>query len=308
MSTQTIGDVHLGKAFKNGVPLHRRGDRETMQLAQFKRELANTACAVQVQMGDLFDQMFVPYAVVWAAYNAYREAPAGPQRVVIRGNHDASRDADKVSAFQIFAGLVRTLGVVVVEDEPIRIGDEVFIPWHPFITATEMVDQNADLIRGAAAVYGHWDVVMGDTNQLPAAQLKALGVGKAVTGHDHNRRTMVLEGLTVEVTGSMQPYSHGEDEAGDLYVTVTLDQLEGMDVSEKCVRLIVGPEDEVPVVDCLQLQVQRQKADAVDIGEVDFEAFDLRTLYDQACREVGLSDEFSALALQRLEEERAAAG
>lgn len=306
MILRPIGDVHLGKKFEHGVPLHRRGERERMQLEQFRGELAQPA-DLRVQVGDLFDKMFVPYRVIWAAYLAYRNAGPG-QDVVIRGNHDASRDADIVSAFQVFAGLVRPLGVIVVDEAPVRINDVVCIPWHPFINAAEMVDKYADMISGASLAIGHWDVVMGQENQLPAAQLKALGVGKAMTGHDHNKRTIVLEGLEVEVTGSMQPYSHAEDPDGQLYVTLGLTQALTTDLRDKCVRLVLGPDEQLDTpIDCLQLQIQRQKADAVDLGEVQFEAFDLNDLYAQAAREVGLEDEFAATVLQKLEEQRAAA-
>lgn len=308
MTTVWLGDVHLGKKFENNVPLHRRGEREKTQFAQFEACL-QTDAEIHVQMGDLFDKMQVPYAVVWSAAQAYwKVAGSDTKYVVIRGNHDASRDADRVSAFQIFAELVRPYGILVVDNEPVRIGDEVFIPWHPFINARDMVLQNEDLIRGAHTVYGHWDVVMGQDNQLPAGELRALGVKLAVTGHDHTPRLEKLQGLEVLVTGSMQPYSHGEDPNGNIYVTLSLtDLLKDLDaVKNKCVRLVLEPTEQLDIpVDCLQLQIQRKSVEeGVDIGEVVFEEFDLQDLYGQAVLEIGLSDEISKLALERLEAER----
>ena len=312
MKVHTLGDVHLGKKFENGVPLHRRGDREKMQLAQFSADL-DTECDLHIQVGDLFDKMFVPYTVIYQAYVAYREAAQrNPDTtyVVLRGNHDASRDADKVSAFQVFKAMVAPFEIVVVDDKPVQIGEHVIIPWHPFITAAEMVEQHADLIRNAKAVYGHWDVVMGDTNQIPAAQLKALGVGEAYTGHDHNARTMEIDGLTVHVTGSMQPYSHAEDPAGDLYVTLSLTEaLTRTDLKDKCVRVQLqdGESLDEPI-DCLQLAIQRVRSDeVVDMGEVDFEAFDFQALFAEAVTEVGLGAEKATLALAKLEAARAEA-
>lgn len=312
MTTETLGDVHLGKKFEAGVPLHRRGDRERMQFEQFTRSLMDTQADVHVQVGDLFDKFYVPFNVIWRTAETYKEAVVrnpGTTYIVLRGNHDASRDADKISAFQIFAALVRPYGVRVAADEPVRVGAEVFIPWHPFITAREMIEKHADMIRGADAVYGHWDIVNGQDNQLPSAELRSLGVGEAFTGHDHTARTETLHGLKVTITGSMQPYSHAEDATGELYVTLTLTEaLARIDeLKDKSVRLILGPDEQLDVpIDCLQLQVQRQKGDGADMGQVDFEEFDLKQLFQQAVNEVGLSGEFAGQALERLEAERAA--
>lgn len=299
-----IGDVHLGKKFEHGVPLHRRGDREKMQFDHFLREL-NEPCDLSIQAGDLFDRFFVPYTVVYNAAMAYRaaaQANPGTTYVVMRGNHDASRDADKVSAFQVFAGLVRPFGIIVADDEAVEIGAHVIIPWHPFKTAIEMLP--ADLTDKVAV--GHWDIVMGDDNQIPAAEMKARGAIHAFTGHDHNARDLEIEGLKVTVLGSMQPYSHAEDPNGDLYVTIGLSEACG-DFRTKCVRLILEGDEVLDFsIDCLQLQVGRNKAEAVDLGEVQFEAFDFNEMFNQAAEQVGLSVGMSSKAMEKLELERSA--
>lgn len=295
LNIYTLGDAHLGKKFEHGVPLHRRGDRERLQIEQFWYEL-DTVCDVNLQVGDLFDKMFVPYTIINQAYEAYRDAiirNPSTTYVVLRGNHDGSRDADVISAFQIFTKMVRPLGVVVVDDEAQQLGDAMIVPWHPFKSALEMLPEDLT----GLTIYGHWDIVMGDTNQIPAAEMKARGALAAFTGHDHNARVMEIEGLPVTVVGSMQPYSHGEDEEGLLYVTLTLAELDGLDVRDKCVRLVLDHDEvlEFPV-DCLQLQVQRGKAESVGLEVVEFEDFDFGSLYDQAVLEVGLSSDFAKLA------------
>ena len=299
MKIKYIGDVHLGKKFTQGVPLHRRGEREALQWSQFVNyELRMPNVDLTVQVGDLFDAMYVPYSVVWAAATAYLDAP-GPQ-LVLRGNHDASRDLDKISAFQIFAGLVRPHGVTVVDDVPVRIEDHVFIPWHPFITAEEMVEEHKEIIQGATVAVGHWDVTGSTTNLVPKKSLEALGIQEIVTGHDHTPRKIG----NITVVGSMQPYSHGEDPNGRMYITCTLADLPD-DVTNKCVRLILGPGEEVPTIDCLQLQVVREGEEGVEM-EVDFEAFDIADLFRQAVEQVGLGDGMASIALQKLEEFRVA--
>lgn len=314
MSLHLIGDTHLGKRFEVNVPLHRRGDRERMQWKQFSG-LLNMQTDVCIQMGDLFDTAVVPYRVVYKAANEYRAAAAAQpltQFFVLIGNHDASRNLEAVSAFEIFAEMVRDIpNLVVVQDKPHRYKNLVFIPWHPVITAKEMVAaEHADLIRGSDYAYGHWDVVMGDDNQLPAAELKALGITKAFTGHDHNARDIELEGLDVRVVGSMQPFSHAEDPNGQLYVTMTLADLicAGDTLKDMNVRVILEPDEvlETPP-DCLSLQVQRKSVDDTkEEVSVEFEAFDLKDLFKQAVEKIGLSEEFANLTIGKLDDIRAA--
>ena len=64
-----IGDPHLGRVFKTGVPLHRRGEREEMVWATFEKALTENTQDIDaiVIMGDLFDKMHVPNAVVLRA-------------------------------------------------------------------------------------------------------------------------------------------------------------------------------------------------------------------------------------------------
>lgn len=312
MIVETLGDVHLGKKFETGVPLHRRGDREIMQFAEFLDSLLSTTADLHIQVGDLFDKMYVPYTVIWAAAEAYKAAKRqNPNTIyaLLRGNHDASRDLDKVSAFQVFSALVRPYDILIAEDHVIRVGKHVLIPWHPVKTAAEMVDEAG--LEPGDTVYGHWDIVMGDTNQLPAKQLLGKGVVRAITGHDHNQRELVMDGLDVFVTGSMQPYSHAEDPVGDMYVTRTLAEVLSTpdDFIDKCLRISLASNEVLDIsIDCLQLQVQRQVSDAegIDLGDVQFEEFDFATLFNQARTEVGLDETFGAEVLNRLEVERAA--
>lgn len=299
MKTVFLGDVHLGKRFQHGVPLHRRGDREAMQWADFEASL-NTPCDLHVQVGDLFDSFYVPFSVVYRAARLYREAAKTKTCVLLRGNHDASRDADKVSAFQIFTEMVRPHGVIVADEVPVGFDDYCFIPWHPFKTAIEMLPGD---MTGVTAV-GHWDVVMGDTNQIPAAEMKARGAVAAITGHDHHARQIEIDGLPVTITGSMQPYSHSEDPEGRIYVTRTLSDLD--DVKDKAVRLVLEPGEELrEPIDCLQLQITRNR-DEVELESVEFEAFDFRELYDEAVRQVEIGETMAALVYDKVEEARAA--
>lgn len=317
MRVHKIGDAHLGKKFEAGVPLHRRGEREAMQFEQFERELL-TDCDLNVQMGDIFDKMVVPYTVIAKTVAAYRAALAArPDTTfaLLRGNHDADRDLDRVSAFDILCQILEPMGVICAKDEPrtLSFGDYsiCLMPWHPVFSAEEMVEKYKPSVFDIDLVCGHYDVVTVDDhfNRCPAKSLQALGVKAIATGHDHLKRIEMVDGVPVEVVGSMQPYSHAEDPEGTLYVTLSLaDATDGRDLTNKCVRILLQPGETLDQpIDCLQLTLKRERAEAEEV-EADFEAFDLDALFEKAAADVGLGDEFKQLALDKLEAERAARG
>lgn len=329
---KALGDVHLGKTFRHGVPLHRKGHREEMVWQQFERELMDPeGCTIHVQVGDLFDEAIVPFGVIYRAARIYQRASETNQQtdyILYRGNHDASKDAEKVTAFKIFSAILKGLAprVSVVEDEPLLFVDEcaptlgrtildkpprvhVFIPWHPIHTAAEMVELYKDEIAKAEVAWGHWDVDRRQeesTNYVPAAQLAALGITKIITGHDHNRREETIAGVPVVVTGSMQPYDHGQDEDGTIYVTRTLEDVLAAPDSfvdkHLRIRLERGQVLDVPI-DCLQLTIIRegQEDEAVNL-DVEFEEFDFDKLLAKAISQVGLDAEVAAAMQGKLQE------
>ena len=99
-----IGDPHLGRKFNN-VALHRQGEREAAQLAQFKAELATPDVGIVVMIGDLFDKPFVPLSVINDAAHAVIEAAGAREDVtfvMLAGNHDKSRQLGLRGAWEIF--------------------------------------------------------------------------------------------------------------------------------------------------------------------------------------------------------------
>jgi DNA repair exonuclease SbcCD nuclease subunit len=294
MRVVKLGDPHLGKQFLNGVPLHRRGEREKSQWFDFIGSLAED-CDLHVCMGDIFDKKIVPYEVILEAAQAYKDAAYlnSAQFIVIRGNHDASKDSLDKSAYDIFAAILEgTKNVHVLQNDPVCIEGHLFIPWQPHRPA-------ADLVPGGnySAVYGHWDVIdFGNENPnlIPINRLKDI-TGLVVTGHDHNARTL-FDGL-VHVTGSMQPYSFAEDAEGELYVTLNLDELEGRDLRDRCVRVVLRPGESVPDdLDCLQLTVKKLTEDQVE--QVELGQFDMKAIFDQAME--GVSEGLQATCWEKM--------
>lgn len=307
MAVKTLGDPHLGKAFLNGVPLHRRGEREAMQWEDLTRSLSEVEPGdVHVCMGDLFDKFTVPLNVIFRAAQTYIEcADHNPhvQYVALRGNHDAARDADKVSAFDIFRAIVgHQSNILVVAEEPVWAQGFIFIPWHPFKDASEMAVAASFLTdKPVEAVFGHWDLnSFGQVNPnlLPIDILKSM-TKKIYTGHEHNARTVQAGEVEVVVTGSMQPYSHAEDPEGQLYVTLSLQEALATDVRNKCVRLDLQPNEEIPSLDCLQLTVRKVGEDISENVTVDLGDLNMETLFAEMFATEMVPEEIGAACLER---------
>lgn len=297
-----LGDPHLGRRFVNGVPLHRRGEREKMQEEAFKKSLNDVnGCDLHVCMGDLFNAFVVPPEVVLFAAEEYRlaaERNPNVTFVVLMGNHDGSRDATKRSSFDLFAEIVDGIENIAV----VRDGADVFIrnglrlaffPWHPFKTSREIV---AELPVGGPfdAVFGHWDIEsFGDQevhNILPYDELSEI-TKLVVTGHVHKPQTFERGDLKVVVTGSMMPYAHGEDD-GEMFVTLTLKEaLERDDLKDKCVRILLAEGEELPDIDCLQLTSKRVVTQEAENLEVEIEDFNFKNLFFEVMADEGVKDD-----------------
>lgn len=304
-----LGDPHLGKHFRIGVPLHRLGERERMVREQFQVELSEVkGASYHVCMGDLFDRYIVAPETVLFAYQCYVAAASknlNTTYIILRGNHDASRDRDRASSFDLFAELAASVGnIKVVKDAPLIMGDLGFFPWHPFIAARKMVEC---INRPLKAAFGHWDkddFGQNKPNLIPTDALAKL-TKLAISGHVHTPGEFKRSGVKVIMTGSMQPYSFAEDPAGILYVTCTLDQIKDQDLSNKCVRIRLRPSEELPPdLDCLQLIPKRFDDSDKPSIEVEFEEFDMKKQFEEACAEEGVRNEIMKEVWTKLEELR----
>lgn len=309
---KVLGDPHLGRKFINGVPLHRRGDREIMQKLDFEQSLLNLNDDVEyhINVGDLFDKTYVSYNTILFAVETYVRASTNRPDVsfiVNRGNHDASRDSDKASAYDVFSACLGGIdNIHILGDDPVKFdGKFTVIPWHPFNSALEVVNNNSETIKGSEFVVGHWDVVeiADEYNRIPASRLKELGVKYAISGHDHNARQIEVDELPISVTGSMQPYSHAEDKDGKLYVTLSPDEVEkDRDrLKNMCVR-VRGSLSEP--LDCLQLSfTKEEKPEEV---KVEYDTFDIGAIFEDAFEEFSVPKELKEKIIDKYNETRAA--
>jgi hypothetical protein len=311
LSIELLGDPHLGRTFTNGVPLHRRGEREAMMWKQFEDSVINTEADVHVCIGDLLDRWSVPYDVVYQVAEIYRRADArsmkrkgkGTLYVILRRNHDISLDLERRGAFDVFTQAVSSCLNIVVVDEPWVWQGLGFFPWHPTIPADE-------LLMECTIVHGHYDTIFGQGNMIPTERMAELGIKRAYTGHVHKPERFIRDGVDVTVVGSMQPLAHGEDDPDDpdpLYITLSLDELDGRDLTNKCVRVKLAPGEVLDQeIDCLQLTVVRESEEAEDIA-VTLGDFDMDALMKQAFEEENVPDHIRQAVLARFSEKRIAA-
>ena len=288
MKIELMGDPHLGRRFKTGTPLHRLGDREEMVWKDFEASLQQPA-DMHICLGDLFDKFVVPVAVVLRAadlYIAAAEENLNTRFVVLRGNHDVSRDSALKSSFDIFTRLVGDL--VTVIDEPTVIGDLGFIPYDAFTSAEDQVRQLPD---GLTTVFMHHDVVdFGGEHVIPTKLLAEKGILHVVNGHDHLARQVVRDGVTIDIHGSLQPYSHAEDPDGRLYRTIELPITE--DVSMLNVRVLLREGETLPAdLDCLSLTAKRIEAEDITVDTTEFETFDIPGMLASVLDGLSIKDE-----------------
>lgn len=308
-----LGDPHLGRSFVRGVSLEKRGLREKMVMDDFQARLQGSGdYDVFICMGDLFDKWAVPFGIVWKAAVAFLEAAReNPETMyyVIGGNHDISRDLEKKGALDLFELIVSGRGTRNIEvvrhtnpDPRADIGGVTcgLYAFHPTKPAHELVTEPIDV------AFGHWDTIFGHDNMIPTEKLAMMGCKTAYTGHVHLPDTFKRDGVEVIQVGSMQPFAHGEDN-GEVYVTLGLDQLDGQDLSQKCVRVLLKPGEVLDrEVDCLQLTVKREGVADEDTEEVSLGEFDLASLFAQAFAEAGVPDEVRQKITDKYEEARVA--
>ncbi len=266
-----IGDPHLGKKFEVGVPLHRRGEREAMQLESFVSALAQDA-EVVVMVGDLFDHPYVSYAALKQASDSVRRAALErPETTfyMLAGNHDVPRNITAIGAFHIFYDMVsdRLPNLWVVKAPIIADGLALF-PWEWSMAALDQLppEPRSDVY----AAIGHWDLKSfggSDRHLAPVDAIRArFGDVPIYSGHYHIAGDYPVEGGIVHCTGSLQPYAHDQDPAGDLYVTLPRSAvLSRTDLRDKVLRVLLQPGEDLPVVDCLALTHERLPP-AVDEG------------------------------------------
>lgn len=291
-----IGDPHIGRKFKTGVPLHRLGERETSVKNQFYLEVASIDNIPTIIMGDLFDTYSIPDELTLWVSETLNEAAQWKEIYVLRGNHCVSREAEKRGSFDILERLCPNIVFVKQVYEVVLLknsaGRIALFGYDAFKSAAELAATLTPDLNYLAA-FGHYDLTPhgSDFNVVPTEVFATLKINTVYTGHIHKAQTIERHGVTVHAVGSMQPYAHGEQQADDtFYQTLTLDEFKLRDPAEfKDVNLRIvlkGNETFTEQLDCLSLVFKHVAEDEAAPLEVAYDSFDADNILDECLQGV----------------------
>lgn len=238
-----IGDVHIGKTFRTGVPKDRIGERESMILRQLT-ELLHRDVDYTVLVGDLFDKVRVSNSDLYNLITIVETAVTAKPDVtfaIINGNHDMPKEVDRISSFQLFEkyfekASLPNLKIVSKHDsrnilvEP-KFGVLLYLShYNAFSSLDEEIGNeiiNQDLIDSYPyrIAFGHWETIdFGSDHFIDRDVPKVIlnQFNTVITGHEHKPKLTILEDIPVLTSGSMQPYAYGEElnYEKDFYVTL----------------------------------------------------------------------------------------
>lgn len=299
-----IGDVHLGRKFRNkDIPLDKRGVREQILRLRFQQYVDLAIKSVKsgkydivVQMGDLFDSPAVPYEDLLFAYEQLSKLSKNRvECIIIAGNHDLPKDKSRVSALSMLQRMFANDRYItfVMDEVYVRLPfskfdptEHVFIPYNHECDSRKMLEKYKSTPDYDSYIYGHFDEPFPANWQSDFAHV--------YTGHIHKPR----EEGNITVVGSILPLTFAEDAQNSFMRTVTLDEYEAdlkAGLSDyRCYRIKLREGEELPEEKhCLQMSVYNENtdSDSAENLEVEFEAFDIEKLLHEALDETGLFDE-----------------
>lgn len=252
-----IGDPHLGKRFVTGVPSHRLGEREESVYKQFKELLNQSEHTYIFVCGDLFDKASMSTTVMFDTYNIIKDAcnnNPDVKYVIYPGNHDLSKDSTKSSSYKVVREMLNSIPNLTIlleeqmcfpiNDDKVMLYVDTYNPFEqPSMQPHLMKDYDPSKLN---ILLGHFDDLDLSAYSYIPKQEYINQFDAIISGHIHVPKLTSFEGGNVPLmyTGSMQPYSHGEDPDKEKYVTYTLEQIKTVNLSylkDRCVRLIVPP-------------------------------------------------------------------
>jgi len=141
-----------------------------------------------VILGDLFDKSYVDYATILQVWRIL--APSDDLHIIlVRGNHDISRDASKASACDMLGALLTDNGDTYVT-EPYVYGEYVIIPHMPNqVLFDEAITKyaNSDKILLTHANYENPFAEQKD-HSLNLTKEQASKYKRVILGHEHHKR------------------------------------------------------------------------------------------------------------------------
>src|SRR5881392_1536159 len=130
-SMKLIGDPHLGREFKNNVPLDRRGEREEMMLKDFEKQLIVPDDLIII-VGDLFDHWHIKWQYLHRTIDiilSWQSRSPKKHLVILQGNHDYSPANGVYGAFDVLDLALEPYDNIHVVRKPETVCGVVCFPW-----------------------------------------------------------------------------------------------------------------------------------------------------------------------------------
>ena len=278
-----IGDPHLGKIFKQGVPKDILGKREQLSFDVLYKLLTCDSNYVLV-VGDLFDKFHVDPTVFYNTLQSIESAAtSNPDTIFIflNGNHDLSKEDGKISSFQLLQRYInnhqsiRNVKVILTkqEDPILKIEDAGLalglFHYNPFESIDNEYTED-DLyidpdIYPYRIAFGHWETIDFNSDvfidrQVPTKVLKYFNY--VITGHEHRPKLTLINNVPVLTVGSMIPYAFGEQldkEEHVNYFTLSIKDINSVleqdpdFFQQSCVRVLIDEDNslEIPDFKCM---------------------------------------------------------
>lgn len=310
---QTIGDPHLGRSFRTGVPSSKIGTREVLvkedlEFFMFPKPELNITHVVI--MGDLFDKYIVSPNTVMLAYNLFIKASEEYKHIqyyLIPGNHDFSRDITKKSSYCLLYLMLQNLSNIniiydkylyVIVDNNTSLYFDSYDPFHKEREEsyyTFPFQRNFNMIS-----FGHWDSIDNEFGSYYPHRHIVDFSSTIVSGHIHTPEEFEKDEVRYIYTGSLQPYSHAEDPSNIYYITYNYKVLETIlededsdkieSLKNKNVRISCYPGYVFPhTLDCLSLTyfnnlIHDVKTNSTTLNEN--QVSDFATLYIKELKDV----------------------
>lgn len=269
-----IGDVHIGKTFRTGVPKNRLGERESMILNQLTGLLSREVDYV-VLVGDLFDKVRVSNSDLYNLISIIEKVVmANPQinYIILNGNHDMPKEVDRISSFQLFGKYFErnsfpNLKIISKHNDSniVQLDSYDTVLYFTHYNAFQALDEEVDtkVINDIVTKYehrvafGHWETIDFGSDHFIGRTVPKLVLDSfnyVVTGHEHKPKVTLIQDIPVLTSGSMQPYAYGEelDTEKEFYYTlsikevVTLLKKDPTVFANSYVRILVEADQELP--------------------------------------------------------------
>lgn len=212
-----INDIHLGGARAGGTTPVSAAALDLYARNEFAALVGQCERDDLMILGDLFDGFIVPNAVVMHAYKVLADALVEGTvntLVLVRGNHDISKDTTKMSSFDLLAGLLYENypeRVTVISDEPEYVNGDWVLPHAPNQDLFNVwINQVIELPSDNVFVHCNYDNGFAaeadhslNLSREQVDRLAAAGVKNVVFAHEHQQK----QAPNVIVIGNQFPTS-----------------------------------------------------------------------------------------------------